>query len=131
MCRIFIFIFILFSFCYTDVKGQTTGCLVSNIVYTTTPRPGNYDASGSKTLLASGYCSWTPSTGTSCIVCFPNLNNGGQCNGMGRTSQAGIANTFTMVLCPLDIHIHLMVVLIGFFGHFYITSRPHSKLLTN
>lgn len=112
MYRILFFLVIIFSFFCSGVKAQTQGCLVANIVYTTTPKAGNYSASGSKTPLASGYCSWTPTTGTSCIVCFPNLNPGGNCSGMSRTSQTGISNTFTMVLCPLDSYVFLLAIVI-------------------
>ena len=127
----YLFFLLTLALLSKDIKAQTTGCLVGGIVYSTTPKAGNYDASGTKTSLASGYCSWTPSTGVSCIVCFPDLNPGGNCAGMGRSSQAGIENTFTMVLCPLDIHVDVMVILMVFVGYVLIHINTYTIIFKN
>jgi len=101
--------------------AQTTGCLVpsQNKVYTDEGNSNYYDDD----TFTTNACGWTPNTsGTTCDVCVGGLNPGGNCPG-NRVKIPGFEGSFTMVLCPLDDYIPLLLLAISILGFSYLRRK--------
>ncbi|RYF22991.1 MAG: hypothetical protein EOO42_07895 [Flavobacteriales bacterium] len=105
------------------------GCLVpdENRVYTYNPK-GEYDGT-IFTPLSGGACSWTPTTtNTPCDVCKTALNNGDKCQGNSSNLKPGVFGAFTLVQCPLDDHIPLIIFAISALVVFELDRKMKLKL---
>lgn len=113
---IFLFVFgVLFSI-VGFAQGTFNGCIYNNVVYTTVSSGTRYNSNGtSPKTLSFDYCSWTPTTGTSCTICIGGngMWSGANCSGGGKVIRTGLRNTFTMVICPLDDYTFILCSLIG------------------
>jgi hypothetical protein len=123
----------LFMCMNLSAQGSKTGCLLSdNKVYTTTTAGlYKFNSNTGVVALSSGYCSWTPTGGIPCTVCFDQngaYNGGGNCSGSGNV-QSGVYNTFTMVLCPLDNYIPFLIIAIIGLAGFHLRRNMASNLI--
>ncbi|TCC92240.1 hypothetical protein EZ428_10970 [Pedobacter frigiditerrae] len=101
-------------------QGSATGCLLpNNIVYTSKGILGTY-YNNVFTGLSTNYCSWTPVTGPTCLVCNGGLNVFGVCLS-GTTS--GVEGTFTMVACPLDDYAGVFALIAAGTGACYLYRK--------
>ena len=95
-------------------QGSASGCLLPNNTVYSNDFMGSasyYEYNSPFTPLSNNYCSWTPSsTGVSCSVCA-NYINLGIFGYLPVGCTTGIKGNFTMVECPLDDDI---MILIGF-----------------
>lgn len=117
----------IFVSIYAHAQGSATGCLLpNNRVYT---NPGaiipTYYYSNFYVELSDNYCSWTPSTGPACTVCFGGLNVLGVC--LGSTGVAGVQGTFTMVPCDLDGKSPIILLLACILGVRFIFNKSKSE----
>ncbi|RZJ19649.1 MAG: hypothetical protein EON51_16785 [Acinetobacter sp.] len=116
------FLFLCFLFCYINLTAQVVvGCFVptENKVYTNKGSKGHYD--NIYTPLPTDAC-WTPSiTVIPCDACIGGLNAGGNCP--GGNYAVGFEGSFTMVPCPLDDYIPLLIFAIAGFGLFRLRKR--------
>ncbi len=119
-----IFCVSLLSFCGLKAVAQGTvaGCLVAGAqrVYIVDGGGSVYDPRYF-TDLSANYCSWTPSTGTTCNICSTALNGGGNCPGHNYQAQ-GVEGVFTMLPCPIDRSILPLILSILAFGVFAIRT---------
>ncbi len=125
--------------CYAFGQGSATGCYTQNFdnaVHTRTNNSiGVYANNTGKVPLSPNYCSWTPTTtGTTCRVCPGFVQTDGSCRIMNDNTSAlvgtvpGFLGTFTMVLCPLDDYIILLILLIGGIG---FSSLRNTKMMSS
>lgn len=99
-----------------SAQGSATGCYLSSTkrVYTFNVAGSGYYPQSFNTPLSPDYCSWTPATGPSCTVCGTGVsvvNGVGSCTGPSpQVLGIGVRNTFTMVPCPIDREIPLIMI---------------------
>jgi hypothetical protein len=111
-------------------QGSASGCLLpDNKVYTNKPvLSGTVYDSSTAVSLSANYCSWTPTSSSTCSVCFNGLINAlGLCVSLNGNNPAnivyGTSGTFTMVQCDLDDYTWLFGATASLFGIFIIRKR--------
>ncbi|RZK19731.1 MAG: hypothetical protein EOO43_11550 [Flavobacterium sp.] len=90
-----------------------SGCLLSDGRLFTTYQGGGilprlYNSSPSISL-APGYCSWGPTSSTSCNVCLGSINVISLVC-LGGPVVAGHSGNYTMIQCPIDDYAWLLVL---------------------
>lgn len=126
-------VFSLLLLCALGAKGQGSysGCYLAstNTVYTSEPFNNNrfLPVTGARPL-SPGYCSWRPTTGTSCIVCLGGIQTYGGLYSSCTNPATGVENTFTMVLCSLDGLTAYMLIMVGGSGAFLLRRAKKSAL---
>jgi len=116
---------LFFLLCNLITKAED-GCLLpNNIIY----KQGTvlnilgaqvFERGGTKATLSTGYCSWTPTSGTTCYVCN-SLISLGVC--LDTPTQGFYSSNFNMVLCNLDDYTWTLGAAAGLFGIFVIRKR--------
>jgi hypothetical protein len=111
------------------VRAAETGCLIpNNVIY----KQGTvlnilgaqvYERTGATATLPANYCSWTPTSGTTCYVCNTLLALG-IC--LDTATQGYYSANFNIVQCNLDDYTWTLGAAAGLFGVFVIRRR--SKL---
>lgn len=104
--------------CYS--QGTATGCLLPNNRVYTSEGMFNVYRNDPSTGLSVDYCRWTPNSGVRCDVCNGMLNVEGMCL-VGSTP--GIENTFSMVHCPIDSNVYILILIIAGTGGYFISRK--------
>ncbi|MBB6235404.1 hypothetical protein HDC90_000001 [Pedobacter sp. AK013] len=103
-----------------------TGCVVplGQLVYTQTSRNGDVTLfNGSPSVDLSGQCYSSSTAGTPCTICMNGLNNGGNCPPGSGNPTAGTIKTFTILDCPLDNSLFLLVLCLGGLSFFFLRKK--------
>lgn len=116
-----VFLFLLFANFRAEAE---TGCLIPNMVIYKQGTLLNilgadvYERTGAVAILPANYCSWTPTSGTTCYVCTTFL---GVCT--DTATQGYYSTNFNPVLCNLDDYSWPLGAAAGLFGVFVIKRR--------